>query len=144
MNANNKIPEEPARRFLAVRQHAGLTQHEFAESLGVSLRSEQNYERGERKIPANVLLTIARKHGIDPIWIMEGPGFDPKQHAAPEIDIAVVERAQEMVEKVIARSGQKVSEERRREMVAKAYRYYKTGDSEGETDLLATFLRAGS
>ena len=51
-------PEENVsigRRLAGVREHRHLTQTEFAERLALSPRAYQNYERGEREIPAAVL-----------------------------------------------------------------------------------------
>lgn len=42
-----------------LRDLLGVTQEEMARSLGLSLRGYQNYERGERRLPAAVILQLA-------------------------------------------------------------------------------------
>ena len=65
------------RRLAAVRAKEGLIQNEFAERLGISGRAYINYERGEREIPAVLLITLLQEFGVDPQWILVGPGDEP-------------------------------------------------------------------
>lgn len=48
----------------AIRRHLGLTQHRFAELLGISLATLRNWEQGRRKPEgaARVLLCVAAKN----------------------------------------------------------------------------------
>ncbi len=66
-----KGENKPSRRFEVtptsvkeIRERYHLTQAEFAELLGVSLRTYQNWEQGRREPegPAKVLLKIAAVH----------------------------------------------------------------------------------
>ncbi|HQR96714.1 MAG TPA: helix-turn-helix transcriptional regulator, partial [Thiotrichales bacterium] len=67
-----------ADRLLLIRTNLGLSQKEFADRLGISLRAEQNYERGDRAIPSDVLLSLAKNFDIDPMWILDGPETNPR------------------------------------------------------------------
>lgn len=69
-------------RLVAVRELLRLTQVDFAGRLEVSPRAYQNYERGERELPAAVLTALHATFGIDPLWILIGPGTDPRKSVA--------------------------------------------------------------
>ncbi|WP_370656159.1 helix-turn-helix domain-containing protein [Paracoccus wurundjeri] len=51
----------------------GLSQQALANALGISLCGEQSYERGIRKLPADVRIELAKLYNIDPLWVMGGP-----------------------------------------------------------------------
>lgn len=40
--------------------------------MGVSSRAYQNYERGEREVPAVVLKALYEVYGADPLWVLTG------------------------------------------------------------------------
>lgn len=48
----------------AVRKEYGLSQHQFATLLGISVRTLQNWEQGRRSPqgPARILLRVAARH----------------------------------------------------------------------------------
>ena len=78
-NADNNIAI--GERLVAAREAQRLTQVDFAELLGLSPRAYQNYERGEREMPTTVLTALHAVFGIDPLWVLVGPGRAPR-HAA--------------------------------------------------------------
>ena len=65
------------RRLMAVRVASGLTQADFADKLGLSLRAYANYERGEREMPTALFRSLCETFRIDPLWQLTGPGEDP-------------------------------------------------------------------
>lgn len=65
------------RRLEQVRGEKGLNQESFAESLRVSLRTYQNYERGERPISKDFLSALIEKHDVDPRWLLTGSKAPP-------------------------------------------------------------------
>lgn len=80
-------------RLVAVREALRLTQVDFAERLEISPRAYQNYERGEREMPTTVLTALHATFGIDPLWVLVGPGRDPRKAtalASPDVLEAVV------------------------------------------------------
>lgn len=70
-------------RLAALRNRVRLSQVDFAERLGISPRAYQNYERGEREVPAVVLKLLYEVFGVDPLWVLTGPGNDPRGTDAP-------------------------------------------------------------
>lgn len=65
------------RRLAALRASEDLSQSAFAERIGVSVRAYQNWERGEREIPAVMLNVLYDEFRVDPMWILAGPGEQP-------------------------------------------------------------------
>lgn len=61
-------------RIKSVRKHHRLSQTEMAESLGCPLRSYQNYERGERHAPLDLLRALYEEFNVCPIWFLTGKG----------------------------------------------------------------------
>jgi transcriptional regulator with XRE-family HTH domain len=61
-------------RLLAVRKANDLSQKDFADSLGLSARAYQNYERGEREISKELIRAIFEVYRIDPVWLILGEG----------------------------------------------------------------------
>ncbi len=52
-----------------LRNNSEKTQADFAKTLGIGLSTYQNYERGERDIPSNVIETIITTFKIKPEWL---------------------------------------------------------------------------
>ena len=113
-----------ARRFLAIRLELGLSQQAFADALNISLRGEQNYERGVRKLPSDILLELARKFQIDPIWVLEGPEERPRYLAAVGLDRPTLARAIRVVQEAFSRAGRSPQTEEFAGMVASVYQFY--------------------
>ncbi|NVK57156.1 MAG: helix-turn-helix transcriptional regulator [Alteromonadaceae bacterium] len=55
-----------------LRAGAGLTQAEFAETLGTSLRSYKGYETGQRELPTSVILRLRDFGDVSPSWLLTG------------------------------------------------------------------------
>lgn len=113
----------------------------------MALRTEQNYERGARKIPADVLLRLAREHGIDPLWVLEGPGLTPRKLSTISIDVDVLKKAQAMVSEALDESGKTVGPEIYRELVAETYkRLAQASEAEPTNDIsfMAALMRTMS
>ncbi len=76
-------------RLATLREQFRLSQKEFAAKLGVSLRAYQNYERGEREIPASLIRALYDTFKVQPVWLLLG-GADPIQNRG-EIDPTLAE-----------------------------------------------------
>lgn len=61
-------------RLRWVREQRAMTQTEMAKAFGVSLRSYQNYERGDSEFPVH-LMSAAMRLGIHPHWLVTGQGM---------------------------------------------------------------------
>lgn len=129
-----------AQRFLAVRLALGLSQQAFALGLGISLRAEQNYERGARKLPAEVLLNLSRLHQIDPLWVLDGPGHVPRKLAASGVDMTLLTRATRLVKAAVVGAGKDVSEDQFAEWVTAVYRFYSENDTGAGAEALVKTL----
>lgn len=79
-----------------MRADSGLNQSQFAERLGFPKRTYLGWERAETQPPIGMLSAVRREFGIDPDWILHGPGDIPRRHAS-EIDW---ERLQRLLEEI--------------------------------------------
>jgi len=61
-------------RLLSFREKQDLSQNQLSESIGVSLRAYQNYERGDRAITKEVVCSLMDGFGIDCTWLLSGKG----------------------------------------------------------------------
>lgn len=80
--AQNGDPlDDIARRLLAVRLASSLNQEKFAQRLGFPKRTYLGWERAETEPPIRLLDAVERQFGIDPKWMLHGPGEIPRKHA---------------------------------------------------------------
>jgi len=63
---------EVGARLSAVRETSGLSQTDFAQRLGISLRAYQTYERAERELPMPVAIRLYQEFQINPLWLTLG------------------------------------------------------------------------
>jgi transcriptional regulator with XRE-family HTH domain len=89
-------------RLSAVRRQKKLSQEEMAERLQVSRSAYQYYERGERDLPASLLLKVFQEFEADPLWVLEGevePGLTRRERemarAYRKVGMAVEHRIRE-------------------------------------------------
>jgi transcriptional regulator with XRE-family HTH domain len=59
-------------RLAAVRNMSKLSQEDMCRRLGISRSAFQNYERGQRVLPAELLLKVYEEFDVDPLWMLEG------------------------------------------------------------------------
>lgn len=86
------------RRLAQFRNLRGLLQSEFAEELGLSPRSYQNYELGIREVPIATVAKMIELYKLNSQWLISGTGGpyynDPVKTARESLE--------EIVEAVIA------------------------------------------
>lgn len=68
-------------RLMAVRNKQQLSQTQFANLLGISLRAYQTYEAGQRSIPIEALQALNRELNSDLNWILMGVSSVKAGHA---------------------------------------------------------------
>lgn len=78
----------PGERLRVTRERLGKSQAEMADSLGISTRGYQYYERGERRLPVKVLDTVHALFGVRQAWILDGVGTPFITGSAPEATAA--------------------------------------------------------
>lgn len=66
-----------AERLRLAREHAGLSQEAFAERLGYTRRQVNSWENGASTPPIWALMGVRMLCGIDPEWVLFGPGDTP-------------------------------------------------------------------
>ena len=83
-------------RIRTIRKKLGLTQMEFAEKLGKSWRTIQDWEAGKRNIPEPELRLISQTFGISYEWLKTGQGeIFEKKPSIEEIILAEQRRIKE-------------------------------------------------
>lgn len=108
-------------RLMAVRATTGLSQGAFADTLGLSLRAYANYERGEREMPVALFRALYEAYGIDPIWLLAGPGEQPVKAATRTMDFALVDQIIRCVDTELAAVGKKLKPVMRLRILKAAY-----------------------
>lgn len=61
-------------RFREVRKVLKMTQTEFGNQLGKTMRAIQNYESGERNINNDIIMILNEKFNINIHWLYTGTG----------------------------------------------------------------------
>lgn len=69
---NQHENETIAERLLIIRRRAGLSQSEFAKSVGVIPRSYRNYEAAVRDVPLALAISVHRQFAVDLNWLLLG------------------------------------------------------------------------
>lgn len=135
-----------ADRFLRIRERLGLSQAEFADKLDISLRSEQNYERGDRAIPSDVLLSLAKVFGIDPMWVLDGHEAKPRLLTQQGgLDSASLEKAVKIVLNTVKASGRDdVSPEQISAWIEAVYRFLLENSSGAGVDVFVQKFLCGT
>jgi len=84
-----------AENLVKVRKSTLLVQNDFALKLGISPRAYVNYERGERKPPYEVLISLYEIYDVNLNWLITGKGsmFNQQQPSTSneELEQKVVE-----------------------------------------------------
>ncbi|EQD38243.1 transcriptional regulator, XRE family [mine drainage metagenome] len=128
------------RRLMAVRATTGLSQGGFATSLGLSSRAYANYERGEREMPVALFRALYETYGIDPVWLLEGPGDHPVKAATRTMDFPLVDSIIRWLDAELARTHKKLRPRARLRVLKAAYALSAEKgrmDAAGLTELLA-------
>lgn len=61
-------------RLFQLRKTLGLNQTDFGSRLGVTSAAISRYEKGERNLTEQMLLSICREFRVNYFWITEGKG----------------------------------------------------------------------
>jgi transcriptional regulator with XRE-family HTH domain len=118
-------------RLFQFRQSVGLTQTAMAEAIGVSARTYQNYERGEREISAIVIRALYRKFGVDPVWVLDGDDTPPRRYSA-QMDANLLTIVLEEVESRLEASKKKLRPAKKAKLIMLIYQHF---DGVREPDL---------
>ena len=76
--------EAVAERLRLAREHAGLSQEEFAAAVGYSRRQVIAWEKGQNAPPVLVFTRLRSVCNVDPEWVLTGPGLEPLEEVTPE------------------------------------------------------------
>lgn len=125
------------RRLAAVRERVRLVQIDFAERLGVSPRAYQNYERGEREVPAVVLKALYEVYGVDPLWLLTGLTSNVEPDTA---DLDVLEAVVVQLETRLQRARRSLPPAKKARLIKLMFLYFRDKpeiDSDHVSEMLA-------
>lgn len=118
-------------RIAAVRASSGLSQNEFAESLGLSPRAYANYERGEREMPVALFKSLCESYRIDPVWLLVGPGEEPVRVTARRLDGELLEAIVRLIEDWLIKNRRTLKPPKKARLIRLAYEHY---SEQGQVD----------
>lgn len=124
------------RRLMAIRVVSGLTQADFADKLGLSLRAYANYERGEREVPTALFRSLCEMFRVDPLWQLTGPGEEPVLIGNRVLDLDLLEGVIRLIEDWLTKHRRTLKAEKKARVIRLGYEHCVT---KGEID--ATHLR---
>lgn len=111
------------RRLVAIRESSKLTQHQFAERLGLSPRAYGNYERGEREMPVILFKTLCDSFRIDPLWLLDGPGETPVVAGERLLDLDLLQEIIRTVEEWLVKKRGMLKPEKKARVIRLAYEH---------------------
>jgi transcriptional regulator with XRE-family HTH domain len=115
---------EIGERLKAIREKARLSQTEFAERLGVVLRTYASYERGERSLSVEVLKALHDEFHVDPMWLLSGPEPEPRKSGSAKQRTDVLVKIVILVEQHLARSRARLPLEKKARLIALLYQHF--------------------
>lgn len=121
--STDEVNLQIGRRLAAVRDRTRLVQTEFAERMGLSPRAYQNYERGEREVPAVVLKALYEVYGADPLWLLTGLNTDLKATTAADLD--VLEEVVIALETRLRKTRRALSAEKKARLIKLMFLYFR-------------------
>jgi transcriptional regulator with XRE-family HTH domain len=121
--ASDEVNIEIGERLAAIRAVSGENQQAFAESLGLSPRAYANYERGEREMPVVLFRSLHDRYGVDPIWLLKGPGDAPVRASQRRIDMALLEQVIRIVEEGLLKARKALKPEKKARVIRLAYEH---------------------
>lgn len=92
------LSEEIGARLRELRSHTGLTQDQLAEKLGVSKRTQGNYESGASDPTAPYLSMAASQLGFDVPYILNGVRTTPTSDSLSEVEHSILKQYQSIPE----------------------------------------------
>lgn len=121
--SNNDDNLVMGRRLMAIRIGSGLTQADFADKLGLSLRAYANYERGEREMPTALFRSLCETFRIDPLWQLTGPGEDPVRIGQRVLDLDLMEGVIRLIEDWLVKHRRALKPDKKARVIRLAYEH---------------------
>lgn len=110
-------------RLVAIRLASGLTQADFADKLGLSLRAYANYERGEREMPTALFRSLSETFQIDPLWQLNGPGEEPVMIGNRVLDLDLLENVIQLVEEWLIKHRRTLKPDKKARVIRLGYEH---------------------
>ncbi|MDO6755975.1 helix-turn-helix transcriptional regulator [Phaeobacter inhibens] len=117
-------------RLAIARNEVGLTQTAMADAIGVSHRAYHSYEKGQRGLPVEALVTIADKFDVDAAWILLGTKSVRAAH-----DFEALKRIEISLDQHLTEENIRIKSEKRGAIVARWYQSHVEGREVSDDDV---------
>jgi len=120
-------------RLLRFRESARLTQVELAGALGITARTFQNYERGEREISTAVVGRLYRLYGLDPVWLIEDDDGSPPRRHVSQLDSELLTTAMAEIDRFQEAKGRTIPASKKIQLLRLLYNYFRDNQQPDQT-----------
>ena len=135
-------------RLKILRKKLGLTQKQFADMIGITTRSLQNYEANLRKIPGDVIKNICEKMSVNPSWFLMGEGemFKDKdkdirnENPSEPVDYSLLEEVISGVEEGLEKAELTMDADKKARLIVLLYKYFEKGKKVDKKEVMS-FLK---
>ncbi len=108
---------EIGERLQAFRNKKGLSQNVIAKALGVSMRTYQNYERGERSITKEFICAFCDHFDVSTDWLLSG-----EAPIGGEIDWEILETIMTTIESILESESLKIEASKKVKLISLFYK----------------------
>ena len=123
--SSSYIKSSLSRAFLRTRLKYKLSQQAFADSLGIPLSDVQKYERGETRLPFNLIMYLIDINEADTLELFYESGTVLRENVDNEVlDLALMERAFKVVLSSVEESNKTISVGRFSHILMAVYSFY--------------------
>ena len=138
--------EKIGERLKQAREQLNLSQGPFASSIGVSINTISNWERGVAHPPADKLALIREKYGIDLNWLLTGEGLmtGGQSRTSPAYGILngdKLRHVMKIVEEGLTKHGKALDLDRKTRLIVLLYEYpMESGGKQVDPELVDKYL----
>lgn len=110
-------------RFKELRKYLKMTQTEFGEQLGKTMRAIQNYEAGERSLNNDIIMMLNEKFNVNIHWLYTGTGnmFNNVQNIS--FNGELIELVVETVEEIFISNQLSLNPNKKAKLIRLLYEY---------------------
>lgn len=115
---------EIGERLQSLRNQKGLSQRAMSEALGISMRTYQNYERGERSITKEFICSFCEQFNVSSDWLLSGHSL-----AEEALDWSRLETIISAIETILEKESLKLESQKKVKLISL---FYKLSSETGE------------
>jgi transcriptional regulator with XRE-family HTH domain len=115
-----------AARVKVLRKTLGLTQTEFAEKVGMTLRGVQKWEHGDTDLKESSLRLIEATFNFSPLWLRDGIGdmFSAGESVVDNVNLDAFAALWDLIEEYVQVKKGRLATNIKAKVVFRLYQYY--------------------